>query len=110
MFSYRRVPRVVEPVHFFSQVSTRQTKHGAQSMMPYLVLLGYFAERDSLGLDETLQGLNVASATKQLPFVLGKPPLVLNGRILRHFVLGLGGPSVDALGKVFWVWLSAWGM
>lgn len=47
-------------------------------MMPYLVLLGYFAERDSLGLDETLQGLDIASAAKQIPLVLGKPPLVLN--------------------------------
>lgn len=79
-------------------------------MMPYLVLLGYFAERDSLGLDETLQGLNVASATKQFPLVLGKSPLVLNGRILRQLVLRFGGPSVNTLGKVFWRWLSAWGM
>lgn len=79
-------------------------------MMPYLVLLGYFAERDSLGLDETLEGLDIASATKQFPLVLGKSPLVLNGRILRQLVLGLGGPSVDALGKVFWRWLSAWDM
>lgn len=79
-------------------------------MMPYLVFLGYFAERNSLGFDETLQGLDIASAAKKLPFVLSKPPLVLNGRVLRHFVLGLGGPSVDALGEVFWRWLSAWGM
>lgn len=68
--------------------------------MTHLVFFGDLPERDGLGVDETLKGMNVTAATNQLTFIFCKSSLMFYGRVIGEFILTLRRPPIDVLGKM----------